>query len=424
MGKCVYFSYMHYGHIMPNLEMLRELSLKGEKIICYSSNMYSHLFRGFDCEFREYNNLNDIYNMFCMGYPVNSFVQDDLLQRVLVTALFFIQTLDRERVITQFYVELLREESIDYIIYDFAAFWGKFIAKDLGVKSICCFEIPVFPKNIYDIDIKHFLAYYDFRYLLRDQVFMKPDKIDDSTASELYKILKSYFYLLSKKGYDDFVSMHKSDFLNIVHIPKELQAYAEELDTTYKFIGYKVSKNDNTNIDRGKCIYISQGTVFTQKHMPFVQKSINAFKNTSYEVVISLGMDNRITNIEEQFHELPDNITVGKNINQIKVLKNCILYITSGGISGIKEALSLGVPVLLIGMPDQTYGMLEKLNLGKIADKWTISEEELFSLSENIINDEVIKSNCKKIADVFNETEGYIEGVKYILNEVNYINPH
>ena len=68
MGKCVYFSYMHYGHIMPNLEMLRELSLKGEKIICYSSNMYSHLFRGFDCEFREYNNLNDIYNMFCMGY--------------------------------------------------------------------------------------------------------------------------------------------------------------------------------------------------------------------------------------------------------------------------------------------------------------------------------------------------------------------
>ena len=79
-------------------------------------------------------------------------------------------------------------------------------------------------------------------------------------------------------------------------------------------------------------------------------------------------MDNRIKDIEDYFSELPDNITIGKNINQIDVLSNCLLYITSGGISGIKEALSLGVPVLLVGMPDQTYGMLEKLNLGRIAD--------------------------------------------------------
>jgi len=419
MGKCVYFSYMHYGHIIPNLEMLRELSQKSEKIICYSSSMYSHLFSGIDCEFREYNNLNDIYNMFCMGYPVNAFMQDSMLQRLLATSLFFEQTLDREKVIAQHYSELLREENIDYIIYDFAAFWGKLIAKNLGVKSICCFEIPVFPQNIYDIDMKHFLSYFDFRYLLRDQIFLKPDRIDDNTASELNKLLKAYFNLLKIKGYDDFVSMHKSDFLNIVHIPKVLQAYSEELDSTYKFIGYKTPMIDNTNTEKKKSIYISQGTVFTQKHISFVQKCINAFKNSSYNVIISLGMDNRIADIEEHFTELPDNIAVGKNINQIEVLSNCMLYITSGGISGIKEALSQGVPVLLVGMPDQTYGMLEKLNLGKLADKWTISENELLYLSENIINDEVIKSNCRRIADVFNETDGYIEGVNYILAEVS-----
>ncbi|MDD2261724.1 MAG: hypothetical protein PHC31_07960, partial [Clostridia bacterium] len=74
----------------------------------------------------------------------------------------------------------------------------------------------------------------------------------------------------------------------------------------------------------------------------------------------------------------------------------------------------------LVGMPDQTYGMLEKLNLGRIADKWTISENELFNLSVNIMNDKVIKSNCERIAEVFLNTDGYVEGVKHILNEVAY----
>lgn len=416
MGKCVYFSYMHYGHIIPNLEMLKELSLRGEELICYSSSTYSHLFKGFDCEFREYDNLNEIYNMFCMGYPVNSFEQDDLLQRVLATSLFFAQTLDREKAITKYYSDLLREENIDYVIYDFASFWGKSIARELGVKSICCFEIPVFPTNIYDIDMKHFLSYFDFRYLLRDQIFLKPDRIDDDMASKLKIILDAYFTLMRIKGYDDFVSMHKSDFLNIVHIPKELQAYSEELDSTYKFIGYKPPKIDNTNTEKEKCIYISQGTVFTQKHIPFVEKSISAFRESPYKVVISLGMDNRIKDIEDHFTELPDNITIGKNINQIDVLSNCLLYITSGGISGMKEALSLGVPVLLVGMPDQTYGMLEKLNLGRIADKWTISENELFNLSVSIMNDKVIKSSCMRMSEVFLNTDGYVEGVNCILN--------
>ncbi|MDD2261816.1 MAG: SPASM domain-containing protein, partial [Clostridia bacterium] len=45
-------------------------------------------------------------------------------------------------------------------------------------------------------------------------------------------------------------------------------------------------------------IYISQGTVFTQKHIPFVEKSINAFRESPYKVVISLGMDNRIKVID------------------------------------------------------------------------------------------------------------------------------
>lgn len=67
-------------------------------------------------------------------------------------------------------------------------------------------------------------------------------------------------------------------------------------------------------------------------------------------------------------------------------------------------------------MPDQTYGMLEKLNLGRIADKWTISENELFNLSVNIMNDKVIKSSCMRMSEVFLNTDGYVEGVNCILN--------
>ena len=82
-------------------------------------------------------------------------------------------------------------------------------------------------------------------------------------------------------------------------------------------------------------------------------------------------------------------------------------------ISGVSEIIDFtrGKRILC-----STTGILEKLNLGRIADKWTISENELFNLSVNIMNDKVIKSSCMRMSEVFLNTDGYVEGVNCILN--------
>jgi MGT family glycosyltransferase len=162
-------------------------------------------------------------------------------------------------------------------------------------------------------------------------------------------------------------------------------------------------------------IYISLGSVTSYNSKTFFyQQCLQAFANSEYTVVMSVG---KFIDIAE-LGKIPPNFIVSNYVPQMQVLQQASVFITHGGTNSTWEALINKVPLVVFPQGGDQYlvaNRVEELNIGVWVKQKNIAPLKLRSLVEQIIKDEKIRSNIDLLSDSLIISGGTQKAVDKIL---------
>ena len=187
--------------------------------------------------------------------------------------------------------------------------------------------------------------------------------------------------------------------LNIVYLPDFFQPMRDTFDHRFIFVPPTIVQPQVSSVMipykemTGPIIYISLGTIISNKS--FYRKCIEAFADQPVSVILSTGK------VEpEKLGELPANIYAYPFVSQLEVLDKCSLFITHGGMNSVCEAMTYGVPMLVLPiLNDQPINAAQvvELKIGKRLRFLGVSAKELATGACSILADHEMKERCEEI---------------------------
>ena len=377
MSKIVFFCIPAHGHTNPTLGVVRELVSRGHEVLYYSYNIMREKIESAGATF-----------ISCDDYDMEQKLKPQDAARVGKDLAFSTKILvDTTLALDDKVCKEMEELKPDCIVADSMALWGKAIARKLGIPFVSSTTTFAFNQH--------------------------SAKIMKQGIGDLFKmmlgVLKTSKQVkrLKDKGYpvNNILDIIASDdnTHTIVYTSPEFQPCSETFSEKYAFVGPSIRPaTEKIEKKRDKLIYISMGTV-NNDMMPFYKTCISAFKDTDYQVIMSVG---NFVSIEE-FGSLPENISVFSHVDQIAVLEKADVFVSHCGMNSVSESLYFEVPLVSLPQTSEQKGVAERvlaLGAGIKLDK----TDAVFVLNavNQIFGDSTYKENAKKIAEGFKNASG------------------
>lgn len=385
MSKIVFFCIPAHGHTNPTLPVVKELTAMGHEVYYYSF-----------LEFKEKIEAAGARFVGCDGYDLGMDGTDsDRVAKDIVfsTELIVRATLAMDEKIT----EDMKELKPDVIVGDSVAYWGKLIAMKLNIPFVS--STTTFAFN--DASSK----------------IMKP------SLGQIFKMIfdmpKTAKLLapLRDKGYpaDNILSIvrNDNDIRTVVYTSKQFQPCAETFSDLYSFVGPVIREpSEEIGKTRDKLVYISLGTV-NNKMTDFYRSCIDAFRESSYEVILSVGKDTPL----DSLGELPPHIRAYQSVDQIAVLQKADVFISHCGMNSVSESLYFGVPLVLFPQTNEQKGVaLRAAELG--AGLMLPSAKAVRETAETVMNTPSYREKARQISESFHQCGGAKEAAQAILKAV------
>ncbi|OQP61168.1 hypothetical protein A3860_05480 [Niastella vici] len=215
-----------------------------------------------------------------------------------------------------------------------------------------------------------------------------------------------------------------NNFVELVACPKELDYNPHFNKSNRIHLGPSIRTGSNRrSFSKGKpnnkIIFASLGSqtarIF-QNSFKFYQCLIKVMRDPGLcdtQLVISTGEGFDL----ESFKPLPSNVQVYNWVDQIDILQLSSLAIIHGGLGSVKECIYFGVPMIVYpGMYDQPRNamLVKHHGLGVQDDFASVSEDQLKANIMNVMTNDVIRRNVKKMKAIFREKEESNEGYRFI----------
>ncbi|MBR1969172.1 MAG: glucosyltransferase [Clostridia bacterium] len=377
MSKIVFFGIPAHGHTNPTLEIVKELVSRGHEVWYYSYIIMREKIESAGANF-----------ISCDNYDAEQRLSAKDATRVGKDLAFSTKILvDTTLALDDKVCNDMAELKPDCIVADSMALWGKAVALKLGIPFVSSTTTFAFNQHSAKI-IKQSIGD------LLKMIFAMPK------TSKQVKRLKDKGYpvknILDIIGNDD--KTH-----TIVYTSREFQPFSETFSEKYAFVGPSIrTATDKIEKNRDKLIYISMGTV-NNDMMPFYKKCISAFKNTDYQVIMSVG---NLVSVND-FGELPENISVYSHVDQIAVLEKADVFVSHCGMNSVSESLYFEVPLVMLPQTAEQKGVAERvaqLGAGLKPDK--SDGDSLLKAINQIFRVNTYKENAKKIALGFSNSSG------------------
>lgn len=368
MSRIVFFCIPAYGHTNPTIGVVKELVKRGNEVYYYSFEMFRDMIEDAGANF-----------ISCDGYELNMDMDEEKSAKIatdlkLSTEIIVKATLSMDEQIEK---DMARIRP-DVIVADSVAFWGKLTAMKMGIPFVSSTTTFAFNKDSASV--------------------MKP------SGKEMIKMLwdlpktKNLLKPLRDKGYpaDNIISIiqNDNDTNTVVYTSKLFQPKSETFSDRYSFVG-AIPKEPAETFEkkRDRLVYISLGTV-DNRYPDFYDKCINAFAESSFQVVISAGRSSEYLLNEK----LSDNIDVFSFVDQTSVLEKADVFISHCGMNSASESLWYSVPLVMFPQTSEQRGVanrIEELGAGKMLKDTDNILETVMRVMEN----DTFRLNAKKIGD-------------------------
>ncbi|MBR5536162.1 MAG: glucosyltransferase [Clostridia bacterium] len=377
MSKIVFFCIPAHGHTNPTLGVVSELVSRGHEVWYYSYNIMREKIEAAGAKF-----------ISCDDYDAEQRLSSKDSARVGKDIAFSTKLLvDTALALDDKVCFEMEDIQPDCIVADSMALWGKAIALKLGIPFVSSTTTFAFNEH--------------------------SAKIMKQGIGDLFKMLISIpkttkqVKRLRDKGYPvkNVLDIIGSDdeAHTIVYTSSEFQPCSETFSDKFTFVGPSIRDAKDEIIKmRDKLIYISMGTV-NNDMMSFYKNCIRAFKDTPYQVIMSVG---NIVSVDD-FGKLPENISVFPYVDQIAVLKKADAFITHAGMNSVSEGLYFEVPLVMLPQTAEQKGVAERV--GELGAGIRMDKQDVISLKsavDKVLGDVTYKKNAEKISQGFKKASG------------------
>jgi MGT family glycosyltransferase len=195
-----------------------------------------------------------------------------------------------------------------------------------------------------------------------------------SDAAPMGEFMMRMGRFISAHGPDinvDFPLLLPLEDLKVVNLPRELQIGGDNFEASWVFAGPCLDDRDFQGQwqppGEDPVLLVSFGSSNYKGQRAFLETCVSAFAGLGWHVVISTGphLD------PAELGPLPPNMEAHRQVPQLAILRKAKLFISHGGLGGILEALSLGVPILAFPQLAEHHiagDRIAELGLGRTAE--------------------------------------------------------
>ncbi|QWU14814.1 glycosyltransferase, MGT family [Paenibacillus sophorae] len=390
-----------YGHINPTLAVVAELVKRGYKVTYPATENFIPVVKETEVSVLPYHSDSmDLFEQLNHVKQISEAISthsENLPMRFL-----------EEAISTYYQLEQMYADDLpDLILFDFMALAGKLFAAKHGIDAVRLYS----------------------SYANNEHISLLPD-VTDEVKNELASKLKAFSEKEGIQGVS-FMELFTPEKLNIAFMPRAFQLKGDLFDEHFLFVGPSIGKRSydeslpiEENNDR-PVMLISLGTIFNP-WPEFYKMCIEAFRDSGWQVVMSTG--SKIS--PESLGDIPDNFIVRQQIPQLEILPHARLFITHGGMNSTMEALSYGVPLVVIPQmfeQEVTARRVTELGLGQhfLPDEVTV--EILQKSVQEVSEDKQLKQHVYDMQKNIQEAGGAkkaAEAIEKFLNESTRHNIH
>jgi MGT family glycosyltransferase len=300
---------------------------------------------------------------------------------------------------------MARAENPDYILHDSMCPWGEMVAKVLKIPSVSSMSLLMFTPIL----------------LIKSGSFFPMMGKMLTNFPNLRQFSKISSEIKQKHGIDvptfaDF--LNSTGTITINYTSSVFQPSVESFSDSIKFVGPSIAPRTDTSgfpfdqLGTKPLIYISLGTVINQ-NQDFYLQSIQAFRDSDYQIVMSVGQRTEIARLGE----IPANFIVRNFVPQLEILQRAALFITHAGLNSVHEALYYNVPLVLVPQQvEQNYvaGRAEELGVGVKLSNNQITAQRLREAAARILSGESYHQNATRVGESLRGAGGYQRAVDEI----------
>ncbi|MBI1353696.1 MAG: hypothetical protein GC160_05065 [Acidobacteria bacterium] len=323
MPSWIFFGTPLFGHTNPTLSVVAELVRRGERVVYYNSERFADAIRETGAEFRPY-----------IGFPeMPPVFSTRMLNHVPIMA-------EATEVFLDSQLREIQAESPDFVIHDVVAIWGAEAARLLQRPRMT--SVPSFLVNDSVLGLAR-------RIMPRD---LRPggSSVRWSDVPMLWSVFRQRHRTNRKHGlaYKRIRELAHSDF-NVVFTSASLQPFAEEFGEEFRFVGSPAAERNETGdfpfeqLTGAPLVYISLGTLFNDRPDLF-QLCFDALGELDVQVILSQGKAGAASTA----WKAPANFLIRSYVPQLAILERADAFVTHAGIGSASEALSRGVPQVLL----------------------------------------------------------------------------
>lgn len=365
--KILFLNLPYAGHVIPTIGLVQELVKAGHQVTYLLPRNWENWISGSGAAFLGYEN-------------------SPKLDKQIRNAFFLAETVI---------------DAFDLLIYEQFFFVGKHLAEKHGKKCVRIFTAPATNHEL----MQQFLSSGGPMGIFRFPLICRLWTMD---------AVKGLGIKLKCRNWLDEI-VENSPGCNLVYTLRQFQPDANQfLPGNFHFLGPSVYERSEESFPAlaSPVLYISIGTILKGAGR-FFRSCIEAFAAEPVTVVISVGADFDISRLGR----IPENFIIRNQVPQITVLKQASLFITHGGMNSVSEAMTYGVPMLVIPfVSDQPVNarQVAKLGLGRILDQKSICASTLKATAFSILADNFIGQNVQNMARIVASAPGNTGAVEII----------
>lgn len=333
--RVVFFSTPAYGHLQAVYPVLARLVRAGVRVDWYCTEAYRDLVTKTGAHFHPY----------CVDfsrYPLDRLTADffSLYRGLLV--------LNRRCYLR--YKREIRENPPNLLLYDSMCSFGKNLAKQFGLPSVClCTTLA-----------------YNLPTLIFSNLFWPSLKLTVKHAPELLRLTLKEQCFRRREGLPGFSPLDL--FVNrgdktLVFSPPEFQPFAQSFPPSFDFVGTTIRDRIEADSSIENCdIYLSLGSIFAARTGELERiLEIPLFRGK--KVIVSAGY--AAADLQKRLGR--ERLSFVRRTNQLALLPKTGLFVNHGGLNSVYESLYFGVFQICIPQQEEqrlTARLVEKKKLG------------------------------------------------------------
>ncbi|GLV55267.1 putative UDP-glucosyltransferase YjiC [Dictyobacter sp. S3.2.2.5] len=408
MSTYLCFNIPQQGNINPTLAIVQGLITRGEQVTYYQTDTFRHPIEATGALFRGYISDLDVEQL---TRWING---QSGPERLAVIGWQIIK--ECRQLLPQILETLPGHQRPTGIIYTPAALWGRLLAQILHIPAILVH--PTYACN----------EYFQFCSLMHQSLPLTDvDKMGEHLAAlntQLHALCA--MYQVPTFDFKDFLT--HAEPLTLVTLPRAFQYAGETFDDRFNFVGpcllprYNAHDFPLQRLRTQPTLYISLGTAFTQQP-DFYRTCIQAFACLPWQVVMAIGPHVPLAALGAP---LPQNFIIHPEVPQLDVLAHSSIFIGQGGMNSTIEALSYGVPSIIIPRTQEqelTARRIVELELGVSLKPEQVTAALLRETVNYLAHQSGIRLRVRRMQRTIAETGGVHAAVDAILQHLHTRQP-